>query len=43
MRKFLEGQRQVPKDWIRSTGYWRHAGGEDVDDAAASPAIGPAD
>ena len=27
MRKFLEGQRQVPKDWIRSTGYWRHAGG----------------
>lgn len=23
MRKFLEGHRQVPKDWIRATGYWK--------------------
>ncbi|WCE06198.1 siderophore-interacting protein [Pseudoxanthomonas sp. JBR18] len=25
MRKFLEGHRSVPKGWIRSTGYWKHA------------------
>ncbi|SEM11809.1 NADPH-dependent ferric siderophore reductase, contains FAD-binding and SIP domains [Pseudoxanthomonas sp. GM95] len=24
MRKFLEGHRAVPKQWIRSTGYWKH-------------------
>ena len=23
MRKFLEGHRQVPKEWIRATGYWK--------------------
>ena len=43
MRKFLEARRQVPKDWIRSTGYWKHAGSQDDDDATAAPAIGPAD
>jgi NADPH-dependent ferric siderophore reductase len=32
MRKFLEGHLQVPKEWIRATGYWKHdadAGDED--------------
>ena len=43
MRKFLEARRQVPKDWVRSTGYWKHAGSQDDDDAAAAPAIWPAD
>ena len=43
MRKFLEARRQVPKDWVRSTGYWKHAGSQDDDDATAAPAIGPAD
>ena len=23
MRKFIEGHLQVPKDWIRATGYWK--------------------
>ena len=23
MRKFVEGHLQVPKDWIRATGYWK--------------------
>lgn len=23
MRKFLEGHLQVPKEWIRATGYWK--------------------
>jgi len=30
MRKFLEGHRNVPRQWIRSTGYWKHA--DSVDD-----------
>jgi NADPH-dependent ferric siderophore reductase len=30
MRKFLEGHRNVPKTWIRATGYWKHA--DSVDD-----------
>lgn len=30
MRKFLEGHRAVPKQWIRSSGYWKHA--DSVDD-----------
>ena len=25
MRKVLTGERGVPKDWIRATGYWKHA------------------
>ena len=23
MRKFIEGHLGVPRDWIRSTGYWK--------------------
>jgi len=26
MRQFLENERQVAKEWIRATGYWKHAG-----------------
>lgn len=26
LRQHLEGDRHVPKDWIRATGYWKHAG-----------------
>lgn len=29
MRKSIEGGRGVPKDWIRSTGYWKAAGTDD--------------
>ncbi|WJI16084.1 siderophore-interacting protein [Pseudoxanthomonas winnipegensis] len=32
MRKFLEGHRNVPKTWIKSTGYWKHADSEDDED-----------
>jgi NADPH-dependent ferric siderophore reductase len=29
MRKFLEGHRNVPRAWIKATGYWKHADSED--------------
>ena len=32
MRKFFEGHHAVPRDWIRSTGYWKaHADDTDGD------------
>ena len=32
MRKYIEGHLGVPKDWIRSTGYWKAHGSEHHDD-----------